>query len=153
MYVNSVGSSLGNQIAGAETEAFALADTMAYIPCDIETLCVGQAFGSAAMLVACGAKGKRAILPNSTMMLRAPISQFRGQASDIAVNAREVMHYRDTLNRIISENTGQPLEKVEQDSSRNRYLTPQQAKEYGLVDKLMKPVPVDPSVLRDTGIL
>jgi len=151
LYVNSVGTSLGNQIAAFETEAFAMADTMNYVSPEIETICLGTAFGTAAMLLANGEKGKRAALPNSSIMLRQPIGQARGQASDIAIKAREVLHSRHVLNTIISEKSGQPYEKVKLDSSRTRYLNADQAKEYGLVDRVLRSeddLPAKPSFLQ-----
>merc|ERR1719231_1068912 len=125
------------QQAPFETEAFAIADTMNYVSPEIETICLGTAFGTAAMLLASGAKGKRACLPNSTMMLHQPRSGARGQATDIAVKAREVLANRDTINRILADATGQTIEKVAADSSRTRYLTAEQAKAYGIVDKVL----------------
>ena len=102
MYINSVGTSLGNQIAAFETEAFAMADTMNYVAPDVETICLGTAYGTAAMLLANGAKGKRACLPNSSIMLHQPRSGARGQASDIAIKAREVLASRKVKVRLSS---------------------------------------------------
>lgn len=150
LYINSVGTSLGRQIAAFETEAFAMADTMNYVSPEIETICLGTAFGTAAMLLANGEKGKRATLPNSSIMLRQPIGQARGQASDIAIKAREVLHARHVINSIIAEKTGQPIEKVQRDSSRTKYLNADQALEYGLVDRVLRSaddLPAKPSFL------
>merc|ERR1719231_1122279 len=119
MYVNSVGTSGGGAF---ETEAFAIADTMNYVAPEIETICLGTAFGTAAMLLANGAKGKRTCLPNSTIMLHQPRSMARGQASDIAIKAREVLAARQVILSMLSEKTGQPIEKVQKDSSRTKYL-------------------------------
>jgi len=138
MYVNSVGTNAGQQILGFETEAFAIADTMNYVSPEIETICLGTAFGTAAMLLANGAKGKRACLPNSTLMLSQPRSQARGQASDIALKAREVLHAREAILEILSEKTGQSIEKLRQDSSRTKYLNADQALAYGLIDKILR---------------
>ena len=150
LYVNSVGSSLGRQIAGFETEAFAIADTMNYVAPEIETICVGTAFGTAAMLLANGAKGKRAALPNASIMLRQPIGQARGQASDIALKAREVLMARQVINSIIAEKTGQTIEKVQLDSARSKYLNADQALEYGIIDRVLRStddLPAKPSFL------
>jgi ATP-dependent Clp protease protease subunit len=137
MYINSPGTSLGNQIAGFETEAFAIADTMKYVSPDINTICVGTAFGTAAMILASGTEGKRAALPNASIMLRQPIGQARGQASDIALKAKEVLNSRAVVNRMIAEKTGQSILRVEEDSARNKYLDAQQALEYGIVDRIL----------------
>jgi len=144
MYINSPGT------AGFETEAFAIADTMNYVGPEVETMCIGTAFGTAAMLLANGAKGKRACLPNSTIMLAQPRSQARGQASDIKIKAREVLANRNVINTMIAEKTGQSLEKVQADSSRTKYLTPDQALEYGIIDRVLRSeddLPAKPSFL------
>jgi len=138
MYVNSVGTNSGNRILGLETEAFAIADTMNYVSPEIETICVGTAFGSAAMLLANGEKGKRTCLPNASIMLAQPRSQARGQASDIAIRAREVLASKQTILEILSEKTGQSIEKLQQDSMRTKYLNADQALAYGLVDKILR---------------
>jgi len=138
MYVNSVGTNAGQRILGFETEAFAIADTMNYVSPEIETICLGTAFGTAAMLLANGAKGKRACLPNSSLMLAQPRSQARGQASDIAIKAREVLAARQVILEILSEKTGQPIDKLRQDCSRTKYLNADQALAYGLVDKILR---------------
>ena len=130
-YVNSPGS------GGFETEAFAIADTMNYVSPEIETICLGTAFGTSAMLLANGAKGKRASLPNSSIMLAQPRGQARGQATDIAINAREVLQSRQTILTMLSEKTGQSVEQIKADSSRTKYLTAQMALEYGIVDKVL----------------
>lgn len=134
MYINSVGT--GGQ--SFETEAFAISDTMNYVSPELETICLGTAFGTAAMLLANGAKGKRACLPNSTIMLAQPRSGARGQASDIAIQAREVLRSRQTILGMLSEKTGQPIEKLQRDSSRTKYLNADDALAYGIVDKILK---------------
>jgi len=133
MYINSPGTG-----SSFETDAFALADTMNYVGPDIETICIGTAFGTAAMLLASGKKGTRACLPNASIMLAQPRSMARGQASDIAIKAREVLTSRNTINSMIAEATGQPIEKVTQDSLRTKYLEPEEARLYGIVDKVLK---------------
>merc|ERR1719235_1546407 len=118
MYINSPGTGQG----AFETEAFAMVDTMNYVAPPVETICLGTAFGTATMLLASGEKGKRACLPNASIMLSQPRSQTRGQATDIAIRAREVLATRQAMNSIIAEKTGQSLEKVMRDSSRTKYL-------------------------------
>ena len=151
MYLNSMGTLTNDRRMNPfETEAFAITDTMNYVSPELETICLGTAFGTAAMLLANGAKGKRACLPNSTMMLHQPRSMARGQASDIAIKAREVLAAREVILSIISEKTGQPLSKVQQDSSRTKYLNAEQALDYGIVDKILKSeedLPSKPSFL------
>jgi len=132
MYINSPGS------GGFETDSFAIADTMNYVGPEMETICIGSAFGTAAMLLANGAKGKRSCLPNSTIMLSQPRSQARGQASDIRIKAREVLHARNTISEMLSEKTGQSVEKINTDSQRTRYMNPEQALAYGLVDRVLR---------------
>jgi len=144
MYINSPGT------GGFETEAFAIVDTMNYVGPEVETICIGTAFGTAAMLLANGAKGKRACLPNSSMMLQQPMSQARGQASDIKIKAQEVLAARDVICNIFAEKTGQSFEKVKADSSRTRYLNADQALAYGIVDKVLRSeqdLPQKPSFL------
>jgi len=151
MYINSPGtSSSSGQTTAFETEAFAVADTMNYIGPDIETICIGSAYGTAAMLLANGKKGTRACLPNASIMLHQPRSRARGQASDIQIKAREVLTARHVINTMLAEATGQPLEKVTLDSSRTKYLSPEQATAYGIVDKVLRSqddLPAKPSFL------
>lgn len=135
MYLNSIGTAGGQ---GSETDAFAIADTMDYVVPPIETICIGTAYGTAAMLLASGARGKRMCLPNAEIMLMQPRSGARGQASDIALKAREVLYNRQALYSTIAEKTGNSLERVAADSARTKYLSPQQALEYGLVDKVLQ---------------
>lgn len=149
MYINSPGSNAG-KVNAFETEAFAIADTMNYVKFPIETICVGTAFGTAAMLLANGAKGKRACLPNSSIMLNQPMSGARGQASDIKLKAREVLHARYTINKMISEATGNSIEKVQQDSSRTKYFNAEQAKAYGIVDRILES---DDDIIKKPGFL
>lgn len=130
-------SSPDGQNVGFETEAFAIADTMSYVKPPVHTICVGQAFGMAAMLLASGEKGHRSALPNATIMLHQPRGSARGQAADIAIKAREVLHNRKQAFQIMADASGQPLEQVEADANRTKYLSPQEAKEYGLIDKVL----------------
>jgi ATP-dependent Clp protease protease subunit len=139
MYINSTGTSNPDgSSAGFETEAFAIADTMNYIKPPVHTICVGQALGTCAMLLSSGEKGQRAALPNSTIMIHQPRTQARGQASDIAIKAREVLYNRKQCFEIIAKTSGQSLEKVMKDASRTKYLSPQEAVEYGIIDKILE---------------
>lgn len=138
MYLNSTGtSSPDGQNVGFETEAFAVSDTMNYVKMPVHTICVGQAFGMAAMLLASGEKEHRAALPNATIMLHQPRGSAQGQASDIAIKAKEVLYNRRQSFEIIAERSGQPIEKIEKDAMRTKYLSPQEAVEYGIIDKVL----------------
>jgi len=131
LYINSPG---GSVMAG-----LAIYDTMQYIKCPITTLCVGQAFSMAAILLAAGSHGKRYALPHSRMLLHQPLGGFSGQATDIDIQAREIVRTKDQLNRIIASHTGQDMEKVSADTDRDFYLGPPEAKEYGLIDHVVDP--------------
>jgi ATP-dependent Clp protease protease subunit len=130
-YINSPG--------GSVTATLAMYDTMQYLDCDVCTYCVGIAASGAAILMAGGAKGKRFILPHAKMMIHQPYGQVGGQVSDIEIQAKEIIETRETLNDILARHTGQPLSVIAKDTERDRYLTPGQAKEYGLVDEVVKP--------------
>mmetsp|Transcript_7982 Transcript_7982/g.14883 ORF Transcript_7982/g.14883 Transcript_7982/m.14883 type:complete len:328 (-) Transcript_7982:62-1045(-) len=132
MYINSVGTAGG----ATETDAFAILDTMNYVTPQVGTCCVGSAFGTAAMLLAAGTKGKRVCLPNAQIVLLQPSSQTRGQASDIAIRAREVLATRTLLLKTLSELTGQTVDQIQSDTSRTKYLSPEQALAYGIIDKV-----------------
>lgn len=151
MYINSSGTTNAQgQAVGFETEAFAIADCMKYIRPPVHTICLGQAYGAAAMLLSQGAKGHRVSLPNSSIMLHQPRSQARGQASDIAIKAKEVLANRRVTCSLIAKACGKSLETVLQDASRTKYLTPQEAVEYGMIDKVLKSetdLPVKPSFM------
>lgn len=139
MYINSTGTSwYGGDSIGFETEAFAICDTMDYIKPPVHTICIGQAMGTAAMILSSGAKGYRASLPNGTIILHQPRQGARGQATDIQIRAKEVIENKRAVLEIFSRNTGQPLEKLEKDTDRMFYMTPQEAKEYGLIDKVLE---------------
>jgi ATP-dependent Clp protease, protease subunit len=129
LYINSPGGSL--------TSGLALYDTMQHIPCDVATLCVGQAFSMSALLLAGGAKGKRYALPHSRLMLHQPWGGVSGQAADIEIHAREIMDWRERLNKILVADTGQPLERVERATERDYFLDPTEAKEFGLIDTIL----------------
>ncbi|AFP65239.1 ATP-dependent Clp protease proteolytic subunit (nucleomorph) [Chroomonas mesostigmatica CCMP1168] len=139
MYLNSTGTSNPDgSSAGFETEAFAIADTMNYIKPPVHTICVGQALGTCAMLLSSGEPGQRSALPNATIMVHQPRTQARGQASDIAIKAREVLYNRKQCFEIIAKTSGQSLQKVMKDASRTKYLSPKEAVEYGIIDKILE---------------
>jgi ATP-dependent Clp protease protease subunit len=145
MYINSPGTTTEDgQPVGFETEAFAIADTMSYVEAPIQTVCVGKAYGLAAMLLACGDKGKRSSLPYGTVMLHQPRGwTAQGQASDIALKAKEMLHNRKTALDIMSKATGVSVDKLSADTDRCLYLDPQGAKEYGIIDKIVEKVDRD----------
>jgi ATP-dependent Clp protease protease subunit len=138
-YINSTGTSwyTGDAI-GYETEAFAICDTINYIKTPVHTICLGQAMGTAAMILSAGTKGCRASLPHATIVLNQPRSGTRGQATDIQIYAKEVLANKRAILDIISQNSGQPAEKIAKDTERMFYLTPQEAKEYGLIDRVLE---------------
>lgn len=139
IYINSTGTSGYNgDPVGFETEAFAICDTMSYIKPPIHTICLGAAMGMAAMLLSAGTKGCRASLPNATIILNQPKSYAQGQATDIQIRAKEVLANKATMIDILSRNTGQTVEKIAKDMDRLFYITPQQAKEYGLIDRVLE---------------
>ena len=129
MYVNSPG--------GSVTAGMAIYDTMQYIKPDVATICMGQATSMAALLLAAGAEGKRYALPHSRIMIHQPLGGTQGQATDIDIHAREILKMRDTLNHILFKHTGQPIEKVRKDTERDYFMTSEEAKEYGIVDKVI----------------
>jgi ATP-dependent Clp protease, protease subunit len=139
IYINSTGTSHYNgEPVGFETEAFAICDTMSYIKPPVHTICLGSAMGMAAMLLSAGTKGCRASLPNATIVLHQPKSYARGQATDIQIRAKEVLANKATMLDILSRNTGQPAEKIAKDMDRLFYLSPEAAKEYGLIDRVLE---------------
>jgi ATP-dependent Clp protease protease subunit len=129
MYVNSPG--------GSVTAGMAIYDTMQYIKPDVATICMGQATSMAALLLAAGAEGKRYALPHSRIMIHQPLGGAQGQATDIDIHAKEILKMRDTLNHILFKHTGQPIEKVRKDTERDYFMTSEEAKEYGIVDKVI----------------
>jgi ATP-dependent Clp protease protease subunit len=129
LYINSPG--------GVVTAGMAIYDTMQFIKPDVSTLCIGQAASMGALLLAGGAAGKRYSLPHSRVMIHQPLGGFQGQASDIDIHAREILKLKDQLNGILAKHTGQPLEKIEQDTDRDNFLGAKDAQEYGLVDQVL----------------
>ena len=130
IYINSPG--------GVVTSALAIYDTMNYVKCDVSTVCIGMAASAASLLLSSGAKGKRLVLPNAEIMIHQVMGGAEGQASDIEISARHILKMKDRLNKILAKNTGQPLEKVEKDSDRDYYMSAEEAKKYGVVDKIVK---------------
>ena len=128
-YINSPG--------GSVTAGLAVYDTIQYIRPDVSTLCIGQAASMGALLLAAGAKGKRYALPHARILIHQPLGGVEGQATDIGIHAREILRVREQLNQILSKHTGQPLERVEQDTDRDRFLTSKQALEYGIIDEVI----------------
>jgi ATP-dependent Clp protease protease subunit len=115
----------------------AIYDTMQFIKPDIGTICVGQAASMGAVLLGAGAKGKRYALPNSRVMIHQPLGGFQGQATDIEIHTREILDARDRLNKILSQHTGQPIDKIRVDTDRDNFMSGEQAKAYGLVDEVL----------------
>jgi ATP-dependent Clp protease protease subunit len=128
-YINSPG--------GLVTAGLAIYDTLQYIKPDVSTLCVGQASSMGALLLAAGAKGKRFSLPHSRILIHQPLGGFQGQATDVEIQAREILRMREELNDILTKHTGQPLKKIEKDTERDFFMTGEQAREYGIVDKVI----------------
>ena len=128
LYINSPGGSI--------TSGMAIYDTMNFIKCDVSTICIGMAASMASFLLAAGTKGKRIALPNSEILIHQPLGGMQGQASDIKIHADHILRIKDKMNRLLSEMTGQPFERVVADTDRDNYLTPEQALEYGLIDKV-----------------
>ena len=129
MYINSPG--------GVFTSGFGILDTMNYIKPDVATICMGQAASMAALLLSSGAKGKRSALPNSRIMLHQPMGGVEGQATDIKIQADEIIRMKVQLNKILSKNTGQTLKKIESDTDRNNFISSNQARSYGIIDSIL----------------
>ena len=128
LYINSPGGSI--------TSGMAIYDTMQYIKPDVSTICIGMAASMGAFLLAAGAKGKRLALPNSEIMIYQPLGGAQGQATDIEIHAKRILKIKETLNEILSERTGQPLEKIKMDTERDNFMSALEAKEYGLIDEV-----------------
>ncbi|MEW8986560.1 MAG: ATP-dependent Clp endopeptidase proteolytic subunit ClpP [Bacillus sp. (in: firmicutes)] len=129
IYINSPG--------GSTTAGFAIFDTMEYIKPDISTICIGMAASFGAMLLLAGTKGKRFALPNSEIMIHQPLGGARGQATEIEISAKRILKLRDHVNQIISERTGQPVDKIAKDTDRDYFMSAQEALEYGIIDKII----------------
>ncbi|MGK8665455.1 ATP-dependent Clp endopeptidase proteolytic subunit ClpP [Staphylococcus epidermidis] len=131
LYINSPG--------GSVTAGFAIYDTIQHIKPDVQTICIGMAASMGSFLLAAGAKGKRFALPNAEVMIYQPLGGAQGQATEIEIAANHILKTREKLNRILSERTGQSIEKIQQDTDRDNFLTAAEAKEYGLIDEVMEP--------------
>jgi ATP-dependent Clp protease, protease subunit len=129
LYINSPG--------GSTTAGFAIYDTMQYIKPDVRTICTGMAASFGAMLLLAGTKGKRCSLPNSEIMIHQPLGGARGQATEIEISAKRILKLREHINGIISEKTGQPVEKVARDTDRDYFMSAEEAKEYGIIDNII----------------
>ena len=128
-YINSPG--------GSVSAGMAIYDTMNFIKCDVSTICIGMAASMGAFLLSSGTKGKRFALPHSEIMIHQPLGGAKGQATDIEIQAKQILHIKETLNKILAENTGKPLEMIEKDTDRDNYMTSQEALDYGLIDKIL----------------
>ena len=128
-YINSPGGSI--------TSGMAIYDTMQYIKCDVSTICIGMAASMGAFLLSSGAKGKRIALPNAEIMIHQPLGGFQGQATDIEIHAQRILQIKEKLNGILAENTGKPIEIVRADTERDNFMTAEQARDYGLIDKVI----------------
>jgi ATP-dependent Clp protease protease subunit len=132
LYVNTPG--------GIVSSGLAIYDTMQYVKSDIATYCIGQAASMGALLLAAGTKGKRFALPNARVMIHQPMGGFQGQATDVEIHAREILRIKDSLNRILAFHTGQPLDKIQADTDRDFFMSGEEAKEYGIVDEVIRSV-------------
>src|SRR5262245_51231294 len=131
LYINSPG--------GLVTSGLAIYDTMQYVRCPVATVCLGQAASMAALLLCAGSPGMRRALPHSRVMIHQPLGGYRGQASDIEIHAREILFLRQRLNAILAQHTGQPEDRIQSDTERDRFLSATEAKEYGLIDDVISP--------------
>ncbi len=129
MYINSPG---GDVSAG-----LAIYDTMQSLRCAVATFCMGQAASMASFLLAAGAKGKRNALPHASVMIHQPLAGFRGQATDIAIHAKEILKARDTINELYAQHTGQPVDKIKHDTERDNFMSAAEAKDYGIIDEVL----------------
>jgi ATP-dependent Clp protease, protease subunit len=139
LYINSPG--------GQVSAGLAIYDTMQFLHCDVATYCMGQAASMGSFLLAAGTKGKRHALPHARVMIHQPLAGFQGQATDIDIHAREILRARDTLNELFAKHTGQPIDKIRNDTERDNFMSPSQAKDYGLIDEVLisaKKPPAEP---------
>lgn len=130
LYINSPG--------GVASAGLAIYDTMQFLKCDVSTICMGLAASAAAILLSAGAKGKRSALPHSRIMIHQPYGGVQGQAADIEIHAKEILSLREQLNVILAKHTNQPIEKIKKDTDRNYFMSPAEAKEYGLIDEVIE---------------
>ena len=129
LYINSPG--------GVVTAGLAIYDTMQYLKCPVSTICIGQASSMGALLLTAGTKGKRFALPNARIMIHQPLGGVQGQATDIDIQAREILRMRETINEILVRHTGQSMETIRRDTDRDFFMSPEQAREYGLIDEVI----------------
>ncbi len=141
LYINSPGGSI--------TAGLAIFDTMQYVPNEVETVCVGQAFSIAAVLLAGGTRGQRRALPNSRILVHQPMGGAGGQASDVERHAKEILQWRDKLNEILAEQTGQPIDRVAKDADRDFFMSASEALEYGVIDEVLAPSKDESLVIED----
>lgn len=130
LYINSPG--------GSTSAGFSILDTMEYIQPDVKTICTGMAASFGALLLLAGARGKRLALPNSEIMIHQPLGGARGQATDIEISAKRILKLKDQTNKMIAERTGQPFEKVKRDTDRDHFMSAEEAKEYGIIDEILR---------------
>ena len=145
LYINSPG--------GSVTAGMAIYDTMQYVKPNISTICMGQAASMGALLLAAGAKGKRFALPHARIMIHQPLGGVQGQATDIDIQAREILRVRDELNLIFVHHTGQSMERIQRDTDRDFFMTPEQAKDYGIVDEVISSKPTPRAVAEAAGVM
>jgi len=145
LYINSPG--------GSVTAGMAIYDTMQYVKPNISTICMGQAASMGALLLAAGAKGKRFALPHARIMIHQPLGGVQGQATDIDIQAREILRVRDELNLIFVHHTGQSMERIQRDTDRDFFMTPEQAKDYGIVDEVISSKPTPRAVAEAAGAM
>jgi ATP-dependent Clp protease protease subunit len=129
LYINSPG--------GYATSGLAIYDTMQFIKCDVSTICVGQAASAAALLLIAGTKGKRLSLPHSRILIHQPSGAVQGQATDIGIHAKEILSLKEKMNQLIAKHTGQPLERIQKDTERDFFMSPEEAKKYGIIDQII----------------
>lgn len=137
LYINSPGGSI--------TAGMAIYDTMQFVNCDVATYCVGQCASMAAILLAAGTKGKRHALPNARIMIHQPMAGVEGTAEDIVIHAKEFSKLKERINRILLKHTGHPLEKIEKDTDRDRFMSAEEARDYGLIDRVIEHIPDNPN--------
>ncbi|CAO2192950.1 unnamed protein product [Urochloa humidicola] len=137
LYINSTGTTKNGEKLGYETEALAVYDAMRYVKVPIFTLCVGNAWGEAALLLAAGAKGNRAALPSSTIMIKQPIGRFQGQATDVDIARKEIRNVKIEMVKLLARHIGKPVEEIARDIRRPKYFSPSEAVDYGIIDKVI----------------
>ncbi|GJN37936.1 hypothetical protein PR202_gb26937 [Eleusine coracana subsp. coracana] len=137
LYINSTGTTKNGEKLGYETEALAVYDAMRYVKVPIFTLCIGNAWGEAALLLAAGAKGNRAALPSSTIMIKQPIGRFQGQATDVDIARKEIRNVKIEMVKLLSRHIGKPMDEIARDIRRPKYFSPSEAVDYGIIDKVL----------------